>query len=262
MIKVVESIDTEMSFDVNHLKIDPISEHVVCISGPEVISIELHQFLLAICERLREAHFVEIDQIVPAYHTITIILKGSVPSIEFAESLQRWINTLDLISESGVVHARRLPLTAPPTTHSPLPNSHYPLPTTHVLHVLHVRYGGDFGPDLDEFAHTKGMTPRDVIDLHTSVEYYVYMIGFTAGFPYLGGLPEVLHHTRRDQPRVRVPAGSVGIGGAQTGVYPHEAPGGWHLIGRTDTKLFDVKRDPHSLIKPGDRVRFVEVIHD
>ena len=88
------------------------------------------------------------------------------------------------------------------------------------------------------------------------------MIGFTAGFPYLGGLPEALHFPRRDQPRVRVPAGSVGIGGAQTGVYPHEAPGGWHLIGRTDAILFDVSREQPTLIKPGDSVRFMEVSND
>lgn len=238
-----------MDYDVNHLKVDPISEHTVCVSGPEVISIELHQFLLVICERLRKAHFSEIQQIVPAYHTITIILKRSVSSIEFVKSLRRWLDTVDLVSDSGVVHA----------LHSPLPTSHSPLPTTHVLYV---HYGGEHGPDLEDFAKAKGITPREVIDLHTSVDYYVYMIGFTAGFPYLGGLPEQLHHPRRDQPRVRVPAGSVGIGGAQTGVYPHEAPGGWHLIGRTDTTLFDVRRDPPSLIKPGDRVRFVEVSHD
>ncbi len=240
-----------MSFDVNQLKVEPISENAVCISGPEVISIELHQFLLGVRERMRVAEFPEIFQVVPAYHTITIILKGSVSSIEFVESLRRWINTVDLISNSDV-HARRSPLTAPSTSHSPLPTTH----------TIHVRYGGEHGPDLEDFARAKGLSPREVIDLHTSVEYYVYMIGFTAGFPYLGGLPNQLHHPRRDQPRVRVPAGSVGIGGAQTGVYPHEAPGGWHLIGRTDRKLFEADREQPALIKPGDRVRFMEVSND
>ncbi len=244
-----------MSFDINQLKVDPISEHAVCVSGPEVISIELHQFLLGVCEQLRKADLTEVDQVIPAYHTITIILKRSVSSIEFVESLRRWINTVDLISNSDIP-AHRSPLTAPSTSHSPLPTSYFPLPTTHVIPV---HYGGEFGPDLNAFAKAKSISPREVIDLHTSVEYYVYMIGFTAGFPYLGGLPIELHHPRRDHPRVRVPAGSVGIGGAQTGVYPHEAPGGWHLIGRTDMTLFDIDRSPPAVLKPGDRVRFTEV---
>ena len=263
MINIVESIGTEMSFDINQLKVEPISEHAVCVSGPEVISIELHQFLLVICEKLREAHFDEIDQIVPAYHTITIILKDSGSSIEFTMKLKKWLEMVHV--EPGS------PLAAPSTSHSPLPTSHSPLPTTHsplptthsplpTTYVIPVHYGGEFGPDLEDFAMAKGLSLREVIDLHTSVEYYVYLIGFTAGFPYLGGLPEVLHFPRRDQPRVRVPAGSVGIGGAQTGVYPHEAPGGWHLIGRTDLSLFDVDRSPPALLKPGDRVKFVEVV--
>jgi inhibitor of KinA len=262
LINIVESIGTEMSFDINQLNIDPISERVLCISGPEIISIELHQFLLGVCEQLHVAHFPEIDQIVPAYHTITIILKDSASSIKFADELIEWFKSARQLpkSPSNSAHksptAHRSPLTAPSTSHSPLPTSYFPLPTSHVIPV---HYGGEFGPDLEDFAKAKGLSPREVINLHTSVEYYVYMIGFTAGFPYLGGLPTELHRPRRDEPRVHVPAGSVGIGGAQTGVYPHEAPGGWHLIGRTDLSLFDVDRSPPALLKPGDRVRFTEV---
>jgi len=244
-----------MTFKLSELTVYPLTENSIYISGPEVISIELHQFLLGVCEELRDVHFPEVDQIVSAYHTITIILKDSVSSIEFADDLSEWFKSARPQSKSPIDSAhnspisRRSPLAAPPTSNSLLPTTH----------IIPVKYGGEFGPDLEDFAITKGMSPREVIDLHMSVEYYVYMIGFTAGFPYLGGLPEVLHHPRRDQPRVRVPAGSVGIGGAQTGVYPSEAPGGWHLLGRTDLKLFDVTREQPALIKPGDKVRFVEV---
>ena len=151
-----------MDYDINQLKVGPISEHAVCVSGSEVISIELHKLLLVICERLREAHFAEINQIVPAYHAITIILKGSVSSIEFAESVRRWIDTVDLISDSDV-HTLQSPLAAHSTS-----TYYSPLPTTHVLYV---HYGGEHGPDLEDFAKAKGMSPREVIDLHTSVEY-------------------------------------------------------------------------------------------
>ncbi|MBA3891078.1 MAG: 5-oxoprolinase subunit PxpB [Gemmatimonadaceae bacterium] len=122
-----------------------------------------------------------------------------------------------------------------------------------------VRYGGEGGPDLDLVATHHGMSADDVIALHTAPTYTVHMIGFVPGFPYLGGLDPQLATPRRETPRTAVPAGSVGIGGAQTGVYPMESPGGWQLIGHTETKLFDVARAAPSLLRVGDRVRFVAV---
>jgi inhibitor of KinA len=95
-----------------------------------------------------------------------------------------------------------------------------------------------------------------VVGLHTGAEYLVHAIGFTPGFPYLGGLPEALRAPRRDTPRANVPAGSVAIGGSQTGVYPVESPGGWQLIGRTPVALFRPAETPAALLRPGDRVRF------
>jgi inhibitor of KinA len=119
-----------------------------------------------------------------------------------------------------------------------------------------VCYGGLGGPDLELVAAHCGLGAGEVAALHAGADYVVHAIGFTPGFPYLGGLPEALHAPRRDTPRVRVPAGSVGIGGAQTGVYPLESPGGWQLIGRTPIALFRPERDPAALLRPGDRVRF------
>ena len=112
------------------------------------------------------------------------------------------------------------------------------------------------GPDLAFVADHAKVSVEEVIDLHSRPEYLVYMIGFAPGFPYLGGLPEKLATPRLEKPRLSVPAGSVGIGGAQTGVYPLESPGGWRLIGRTSAALYDPKRDPPSLLAAGDRVRF------
>lgn len=122
-----------------------------------------------------------------------------------------------------------------------------------------VRYAGADGPDLEYVARHAGMSAAEVITLHASVEYTVYMIGFTPGFPYLGGLPGQLTTPRRASPRQAVPAGSVGIAGSQTGVYPLRTPGGWQLIGRTEERLFRPELDPPTLLRLGDRVRFIDV---
>jgi inhibitor of KinA len=120
-----------------------------------------------------------------------------------------------------------------------------------------VTYGGESGPDLADVAVHAGLSEEEVIARHGAAEYWVAMLGFTPGFPYLLGLDASLHMPRRATPRTRVPAGSVAIGGAQTGVYPRETPGGWHLIGRTPLSLFDPAQDPPALLKPGMRVKFV-----
>jgi len=120
-----------------------------------------------------------------------------------------------------------------------------------------VVYGGAHGPDLDDVARHSGLTPQQVVELHASVDYVVWFLGFQPGFPYLGGLPESLITPRRAEPRLLVPAGSVGIGGAQTGIYPLATPGGWQLIGRTSLKLFDPAKNEPVLLRPGDTVRFI-----
>jgi KipI family sensor histidine kinase inhibitor len=120
-----------------------------------------------------------------------------------------------------------------------------------------VRYGGADGPDLDEVATRCGLRPADVVELHAGSTYRVFLLGFSPGFAYLGPLPAALVLPRRDEPRRRVPEGSVAIAAEQTCVYPQATPGGWHLIGRTDLPLWDVRADPPARLRPGDRVRFV-----
>lgn len=120
-----------------------------------------------------------------------------------------------------------------------------------------VHYGGEFGEDLHDVAKFHNTTAEEIIRRHTEPTYTVFMIGFQAGFPYLNGLPENLHTPRRDVPRTRVPAGSVGIGGSQTGVYPFSSPGGWQLLGRTEMPLFDLSQNPPVKLQAGDNVRFV-----
>jgi len=122
-----------------------------------------------------------------------------------------------------------------------------------------VRYGGSDGPDLAEVAARTGRTEADVMRLHAAVEYRVFCVGFVPGFPYLGLVPEELALPRRPTPRLHVPTGSVAIAGRQTGIYPADTPGGWHLIGRTDRRTWDPRREPPALLEPGARVRFVPV---
>jgi KipI family sensor histidine kinase inhibitor len=116
-----------------------------------------------------------------------------------------------------------------------------------------VRYDG---PDLDLAAHTAGLSRADLVELHSTAEYSVAFTGFAPGFGYLVGLPQPLVQARLDKPRTAVPAGSVGIAGEFTGVYPRSSPGGWRLLGRTELALFDPQREPPALLVPGDRVRF------
>jgi inhibitor of KinA len=124
------------------------------------------------------------------------------------------------------------------------------------LVAIQARYGGEDGPDLDEVAEMHGLRPAAVIDLHADATYRVFMLGFAPGFAYLGPLPVELVTPRRATPRERVPAGSVAIAGEQTAVYPSATPGGWRLIGRTDRRMWDLRRRPPALLRPGDSVRF------
>lgn len=130
-------------------------------------------------------------------------------------------------------------------------------PSTGTLVEIPVCYGGDDGPDLAAVAELTGMTPAQVVELHSSVIYRAYLLGFAPGFAYLGELPAELEVPRLGTPRPRVPAGSVAIAARQTAVYPMATPGGWQLIGRTDAVVWDARRDPPALITAGAGVRFV-----
>jgi KipI family sensor histidine kinase inhibitor len=122
-----------------------------------------------------------------------------------------------------------------------------------------VVYGGKFGPDLEFVARHNNLSQEKVIELHTGRDYLVYMLGFTPGFCYLGGMSDRLETHRLAEPRTCIPAGSVGIAGKQTGIYPIDSPGGWQIIGRTPLRLFDPHRDPAVLIAAGDYIRFSRI---
>lgn len=112
-----------------------------------------------------------------------------------------------------------------------------------------VCYGGEYGPDIENIAKHAGLTEEEVIEIHSSKDYLIYMLGFLPGFSYLGGLDERIHTPRLANPRIRIPAGSVGIGGSQTGIYPLDSPGGWRLLGMTPVKTYDPEREDPILLK-------------
>jgi KipI family sensor histidine kinase inhibitor len=120
-------------------------------------------------------------------------------------------------------------------------------------------YGGDAGPDLEYVARYNQLSTEDVVEIHSSRNYPVYMMGFTPGFPYMGGMDPAIATPRLESPRTHVLAGSVGIAGEQTGIYPIDSPGGWQIIGRTYERLFDSESEKPFLLSPGDQVRFVPI---
>jgi KipI family sensor histidine kinase inhibitor len=135
------------------------------------------------------------------------------------------------------------------------------LPQADVVHVP-VQYGGDYGPDLNYVAAFNGITEHEAVGIHSSSDCLVYMLGFTPGFCYLGGMDRRIATPRRETPRLKIPAGSVGIAGDQTGIYPLESPGGWQIIGRTPLRLFSPDEKPPFLFNAGDYIRFFPVDGD
>lgn len=128
-----------------------------------------------------------------------------------------------------------------------------------VIIEIPVLYGGEYGPDLAYVAQYNHMTPEEVIRIHSEAEYLIYMLGFTPGFSYMGGMDERIATPRLKSPRVLIPAGSVGIAGKQTGIYPIDSPGGWQLIGRTPVHLYDAERDTPILLDAGLHVKFIPI---
>ena len=122
-----------------------------------------------------------------------------------------------------------------------------------------VLYGGEYGPDLESIAEHAGLSEGEVIKIHSSQDYLIYMLGFLPGFCYLGGLDERIHTPRLANPRLKIRAGSVGIGGSQTGIYPLDSPGGWQLMGMTPVKTYDPEREVPILVEAGNYIRFVPV---
>ena len=181
----------------------------------------------ALYESVRGRGFAEVEDVVPGARSVLVLLRpGAEPSMDLAAALRE-----------------------PPPAGA--------APSAVTVHEIAVRYGGDDGPDLEDAARAHGLSPEAFVTLQVSVVYTVGFLGFAPGFAYLLGLPPELATPRLATPRTRVPAGSVAIGGEYAAIYPRESPGGWRLVGRAATTLFDPRLDPPARLLPGDRVRFV-----
>lgn len=209
-------------------EIIPLGDSAAVVRFGDSIDLSTHQSVRALYDSLSTSPPHGSLELVPAYATVTVYydpLKSTFEEIR--RDLQRAVELLETLPDS------------PPETVE-----------------IPVCYGGDLGPDLEYVAEFNRLSCDEVIEIHSSPVYLVYMLGFTPGFPYLGGLSERIATPRRTSPRLQIPAGSVGIAGNQTGIYPLQTPGGWQLIGRTPLALFRPDRSPSTILRAGDQVRF------
>ncbi|MGA9288745.1 MAG: 5-oxoprolinase subunit PxpB [Anaerobacillus sp.] len=216
------------------ISFDPLGEAALKLSFNRRISPLLNNNIVSFCEELASRHINGITEWVPAYDSVTVYYE---PWAFTYKQITELLSELVAETDQQENHIRSV----------------VTIPTL---------YGGEFGPDLENLAHSKGKKKNDIIALHTERDYLVNMIGFLPGFPYLSGLNEEIAMPRLDEPRQAVPAGSVGIAGNQTGIYPLESPGGWNVIGRTPLRLFDPEKKEPFLFQQGDFLHFQSITEE
>ena len=200
----------------------------VCVEFGNEISPDINRKIRAFKIAVEKSGIPGIVETVPTYRSLLVHYKPEVIGFQaITEKFKSLMGTLD--------------------------NIEIPPPTVIEIPVL---YGGEMGPDIENVASHNGKTVEEVIKIHTSQEYLIYMIGFIAGFPYLGGMSKEIATPRLKEPRVKIDGGSVGIAGEQTGIYPLDSPGGWQLIGRTPLKLYDAEREKPVLLEAGQYIKF------
>ena len=211
-------------------RVEPLGDSALLVVLGEGTDPALTGRVIRLAARIRQAAPAGVRDVVPAYGSLAVFFDPTVDASVLADELS-------LAAKSPESEAREEKV-------------------ARAMHVLPVRYDGQ---DLAEVGERTGLSRAEVIRRHAEPLYDVHFLGFVPGFAYLGPIDRGLVLPRRESPRRRVPAGSVAIAGEQTGVYPLETPGGWHLLGHTDTVLFDPTRDPPNLFAPGDQVRFAPV---
>jgi inhibitor of KinA len=216
-------------------RIVPLGDRALVVEFGDAIDPALSTRIAALAQRMRADPLPGVHDIVPTYATLAlhydpVAIGCDDPYDILAQQVEAWLAGQ---AAEGEGHGRVV--------------------------EIPVCYGGDFGADMAELARRHGLDEAQVARLHSTPEYHVHMLGFVPGFAYLGGLDPRLATPRRDSPRARVPAGSVAIGGGQTGIFPLDTPGGWHLIGRTPLRLFTPDTEPPCLLNAGDKVRFVPI---
>jgi len=207
----------------------PFGDNALLIEFGDIISSEINRKVIALDEAIAKAETQGIEELVPTYRSL--LVRYDALKVSYEQLVFRIKNSEAKLNKLSIEKVGRK-ITIP------------------------VVYGGEYGPDLSHVAQYHRLTEEQVVELHSEREYRVYMLGFVAGFPYLGEVAEEISTPRLETPRLKVAVGSVGIAEKQTGVYPCEAPGGWQIIGRTPLGLFNPLQQPPSLLKPGDTVKF------
>lgn len=221
---------------VDHIIFYPQGDRAITINFGNEIQKDLHQKITIFTKHLETDPFPGMLEVIPSFTAVTIFYDPT--KVLLTTPNQTPYEKIVKIVKSKVFNL-------------PLSNRQKSKTVT-----IPVCYGGEYGPDLQAVANYHQLSEQQVIHIHSNQEYIVYMIGFAPGFPYLGGMAKEIVTPRKATPRLSIPAGSVGIGGEQTGVYPIESPGGWQIIGRTPLQLFQKNSKQPSLLKAGDIVRF------
>lgn len=229
------AIDSSIPAGDSALRVEPLGDRALLLTLGDRIDPGVNDRVHQLAFLIRDAGLPGVHDLVPAYATIAVHYDP-----------RAWAGSPAGPQEALKAELARLWQQAR-TAALPVPR----------LVEIPVCYGGEFGPDLGAVAERCRLSGQDIIARHAAGEYRVYMLGFIPGFAYLGGLDPAIAAPRRDTPRLKVPAGSIGIAGMQTGIYPLETPGGWQIIGRTPRRLFNPSQDEPCLLKPGDRLRFV-----
>jgi inhibitor of KinA len=223
------------------MEIKPLGDSTILVRVAEDLERAPEETLNAVLSAqagIKAAQIPGVVEVAPAYTTVALFyqpwraVEGGAPAENVFSWMEQQIRKALSNLKSFEADSQRSPVQIP------------------------VCYEAEFGIDLEHVAQHAGIPWREVVDLHCSADYRVHCVGFTGGFPFLGGLPRKIATPRRDVPRKEIPAGSVGIGGTQTGIYPIKSPGGWNIIGRTPLRLFDPQKNPPVLLRAGDRVRF------
>lgn len=212
------------------INIQPFGDQALLVQWEQIIDPQINSEVIRLDRAIQRSKINGFNFSIPAYCSLTI---GFKPELISYEQLSAQIRELHRQSDN--------------TSPRAFPSRKITIP---------VCYQGAYAPDLDWLSQHFGLEPEQIIHLHTHAPFRVYMLGFMPGFPYMGKLPQALETPRKTTPRLRVPAGAVGLAGLQTGIYPIESPGGWQIIGRTPLKIFDPEREQPFLLAPGDEVHF------
>ncbi|ADE69511.1 MULTISPECIES: 5-oxoprolinase subunit PxpB [Priestia] len=222
--------------------ISPLGDSALVITFGDSIQYDIHKQIKTYKDSIESNPFPGFVECVPAFTNLTIFYNPlEVVAAVGKKQKKEFVSPFEVVS--SIVQSK-------------LENEQTEKELNHRTVSIPVCYGGEYGPDLEYVARHHNLTTEEVISIHSEGEYLAYMIGFAPGFPFLGGLSERIATPRRPSPRTSIPAGSVGIAGMQTGVYPISTPGGWQLIGQTPIKLFLPEQNPPSLLQAGDIIKF------